>query len=168
MFVLGQVARERTAPMTMDSSRPGLLPSRALWVAADSTRVQLMRYLVVGGVAFAVDFTVLVVLAESFHVGHLVAAGIGFFVGLLVNYQLSVVWVFRHRSLSNRYAEFVVFAMVGLIGLGWTELILFGGTDMLGLDYRISKILAVMVVLFWNFGMRKILLFRVGALTDEA
>ena len=124
--------------------------------------MQLARYLLVGGAAFVVDFTTLVLLAEWGQIDHLTAAAAGFLVGLIVNYFLSVTWVFHQRSLSNRQAEFLIFSAVGLAGLVLTELILFVGTDISGLDYRLSKVLAVITVLFWNFGLRKLLLFRAG------
>jgi len=47
-----------------------------------------------------------------------------------------------------------------LIGLVLTEVILWFGTDYLGMDYRLSKLIAVGSVFVWNFGARKLLLFR--------
>jgi putative flippase GtrA len=121
---------------------------------------QLARYLVVGAVAFGVDVSVLIGLTELLHWHYLSSAAAGFCCGLVTNYLLSITWVFRARALSDWRAEFAVFATIGIVGLGWNELLMYGGTDWLGLDYRISKLIAVALVLIWNFGMRKILLFR--------
>ena len=123
--------------------------------------VQILRYGVVGFIAFVVDFTLLIGLAEGVGMDYLTSAAFGFLAGLVVNYYLSVSWVFSHRSLDNRQVEFLLFAAVGVAGLAVTEAILFLGTELSGMDYRLSKIVAVVVVLFWNFGLRKFLLFRV-------
>ena len=125
---------------------------------SDRIGVQFVRYLAVGGFAFSVDFAVLVGLTELARVPYLVSAVAAFVAGLIVNYLLSVWWVFHRRRRRDPRAEFALFALIGLVGLALTELILYGGTESLGIDYRISKLVAVGVVLFWNFGARRHLL----------
>jgi putative flippase GtrA len=142
------------------SSRQAATPLKSHGiVSAGSVGMQFLRYLVVGGIAFCVDFGILVVLTDLIHLHYLVAGAIGFGCGLATNYVLCINWVFGARSLSNKKAEFMVFTVIGVIGLGWNELLLYAGTDGLDLDYRISKLIAVGIVLVWNFGMRKLLLF---------
>jgi putative flippase GtrA len=127
---------------------------------ADTLRAQAIRYLAVGGVAFVVDYALLVLLTELFAVDYLVSAIVAFVAGLAVNYCLCTTFVFSGRSLSNRRLEFAIFAGIGVIGLGLTELILWCGEEVLGVDYRIAKFFAVAVVLAWNFGVRRAVLFR--------
>jgi putative flippase GtrA len=127
---------------------------------AESLPVQFFRYGIVGGAAFVVDFATLVVLTDAVGLNYLASAAIAFTLGLATNYALSIRWVFASRSLESRTAEFTVFAVVGVLGLGLTEVVLFTGTNLAGLDYRLSKILAVALVFFWNFAARKALLFR--------
>jgi len=127
--------------------------------AASTWLVQFARYLVVGGFSFLVDFAVMVALKELVGVGYLTAASIGFVFGLVMNYVLSVTWVFDSRSVSNRGFEFLVFTAVGLCGLGLNELIMFVGVTNWAFDYRLVKIVAVALLLVWNFGVRKLLLF---------
>lgn len=126
----------------------------------DSTHAQFVRYLFVGGVAFVVDYCSMVFLASVLLVHYLAAASIGFCLGLATNYLISVRWVFGNRSLSNKYAEFVVFAVIGLIGLALNDGVIFAGHEYLGIDYRISKLFATGVTLVFNFAARKLILFR--------
>lgn len=124
---------------------------------------QFLRYLVAGSVAFVVDFTALVLLTQAMGLdAYLLSAAIAFSLGLIASYSLSVAWVFHNRSLPNRWAEFTLFSVIGLVGAGLTEAILFVGTGLLLLDYRVSKIIASVVVLLWSFSARKTLLFRAG------
>jgi len=80
--------------------------------------VQLLRYVVVGGLAFVVDFGLLWVLTEYAGLHYLVSATISFIAGLVVNYLLSVVWVFGSSKLQSKWAEFAIYAVIGVIGLG--------------------------------------------------
>ncbi len=127
---------------------------------ADKTRIQLFRYIFVGGAAFIVDFTSLFILTDFFGIYYLISAAIAFILGLFVNYFLSVKWVFNKRKIENRTFEFGIFAVIGIIGLGLNEVIIWFFTEDLQIYYLLSKIIAAVIILFWNFFARKLALFR--------
>ena len=121
---------------------------------------EFQRYLIVGGIAFVLDFTTLFLLTSIFHIHYLYSAAIGFVLGLTCNYVLSIGWVFSSRNVRNRYVEYGVFALIGVIGLGLNELAIWLLTAGSGFHYTLSKIGATVIVFFWNFSCRKFLLFR--------
>lgn len=125
----------------------------------NNTLVQLFRYTFVGGFAFLVDFGTLYILTEYFHIHYLLSAAIAFIFGLIINYLLSVKWVFNNRAMENRWWEFLLFAIIGLVGLGLNELFLWILTDIFLIYYLVSKIITTFIVYFWNFFARKVLLF---------
>jgi putative flippase GtrA len=125
----------------------------------DSTLIQLFRYLWVAGVAFVVDFSTLFLLTHFAGLHYLASAAIAFLLGLVTNYTLSIRWVFNRRARSDKRAEFVVFALVGAAGLGLNELFLWIFTDLASLHYLISKLISTGLVFFFNFFVRKALLF---------
>jgi len=120
---------------------------------------QFFRYVLIGGLAFVVDFGCLLALTELAHVHYLTAATVGFLLGLAVNYWLATHWVFRYRKLSNRQLEFIIFGVVGVLGLGLNNLFMYAMTESLLFDYRISKLLTAALVLAFNFSIRRALLF---------
>jgi putative flippase GtrA len=126
----------------------------------NNTLLQLIRYSFVGGFAFLVDFGTLAFLTEYFHIHYLVSAGIAFILGLIINYYLSVKWVFNTRAMENRWLEFLLFSLIGLVGLGLNELFLWILTDILFIYYLLSKIITTFIVYFWNFFARKVILFN--------
>jgi|ERR1035437_6358962 putative flippase GtrA len=126
----------------------------------DNTLLQLFRYTFVGGFAFLVDFGTLFILTEYFYIHYLISAGIAFILGLVINYILSVKWVFNSRALENRWLEFLLFSLIGLVGLGLNELFLWILTDILLIYYLLSKIITTFIVYFWNFFARKVMLFN--------
>lgn len=125
----------------------------------NNTFVQLLRYTFVGGIAFVVDFGLLFLLTDFFNVHYLISAGISFISGLLLNYYLSIKWVFTVRIIEKKWLELLFFSLIGLIGLGLNEIFLWLFTDILLFHYLISKLITSFIVYFWNFFARKFLLF---------
>lgn len=123
--------------------------------------LELSRYFVVGGLAFACDFLSYLGLTELVGMNYLIANVIGFGLGLSVNYLLSICWVFSQRSESSVKKEFLVFAGIGLFNLGIGELCLWGLVDLAGLHHVPGKIAITALVFFSNFSMRKVRLFHV-------
>ena len=121
--------------------------------------IQFFRYIFVGGFAFLADaFTLW--LCEKW-MNYMIAAAIAFVVGLAVNYALSIWFVFSESSkVKNKVKEFVVYGIIGLIGLLITEGIMYLFTDVFGLYFLISKIIAAAIVLVWNFATRKVVLYN--------
>ncbi len=126
----------------------------------DNGWIQLFRYGFVGGTAFLVDFGLLAAFTELAGFNYLVSAALSFIAGLTINYLLSVTWVFASRKLSSRQAEFTLFTVIGVVGLGFNELFMWIFTDGLGWHYLVSKIVTTAVVFLWNFLARRFLLFH--------
>jgi putative flippase GtrA len=121
--------------------------------------LQFLRYLVVGGIAFLADFGTLALLTSNCGWHYLQAAAVAFTIGLAVNYTLSVSWVFKVRAIKNRRVEFLLFALIGLAGLGINQLLLWLLTDGFHLHHLESKLVTTAAVLVWNFAARRLLLF---------
>ena len=126
----------------------------------DSTRVQFLRYVFVGGTAFIFDFGILYGLKTYGGVNYLLAATVSFVIGLAVNYVLSVTWVFSRHTMRSRWLEFWVFAAAGVVGLGFNDLFMWLFTSVAGLYYLVSKVGATALVFLWNFFARNLSLFR--------
>jgi len=134
---------------------------RALLIEpADNTTLQFFRYLIVGGVALVADFSTLFLLTRFAGVHYLASAAVAFLIGLAVNYTLSSVWVFARHTIRNRAVEFGIFAAIGVAGLGLNELGMWLLAGVFGLYYLWAKLITAAAVYFWNFGARKVALFR--------
>jgi putative flippase GtrA len=129
--------------------------SKYLGAAGAKLTDQFARYFVVALVGLVFDFGTLVLLHDGLHVHYLLAAAAGFVVGLTVNYALSTRFVFKDSKLSSRWLEFVLFGVVGLIGLGILSAAMWLLVGVLGMWYILAKCLATVVVYIWNFVGRK-------------
>lgn len=125
----------------------------------ENVLLQLFRYGFVGGAAFVVDYATLFILTNNVGVQYLWSAAIAFVLGLVANYLLSISWVFRNRGSLSRWQEFLFFAVIGVVGLGFNELIMYACTDLMHIHYMVSKLISTAIVFFWNFFARKYLLF---------
>ena len=121
---------------------------------------QLFRYVIVGGIAFLVDYGQLFALTEYLHFHYLLSATISFIAGLIVNYAISTRWIFRHSKLDNRLMEFIIYSLIGVIGLLINNIILYLLTDFFHIHYMLSKLITAAIVMGWNFIGRKIILFK--------
>lgn len=122
--------------------------------------IQLLRYTFVGGLAFIFDFGSLYILTEKFSVHYLISAAIAFLLGLTINYGLSISWVFDNRSINSRSVEFLIFTVIGLVGLVLNEFIIWFFTTILNTHYLSSKLISAVGVYLWNFFIRRYMLFR--------
>lgn len=128
--------------------------------SSNNTLLQLFRYTFVGGFAFVVDFGLLYTLTEFGDLHYLLSATISFVAGLVVNYVLSKLWVFTQSTYSNKRVEFLLFAIIGVIGLLINNVSIWLLSDVLGLWYMLSKAITTIVTYLWNFFARKYLLFN--------
>ena len=117
------------------------------------------RYVMASGAALAVDFAVYVGLVRLASVAYLIAAPVGFALGLATIYLLSVHWVFGERRLADARLEFAVFAAIGLAGMALNQLVIYVGVEAWSLSYELAKLASAGVVFCFNFALRKLVLF---------
>lgn len=126
----------------------------------NKTSIQLFRYTFVGGTAFIVDFISLYILTDFFGVYYLTSAALAFLLGLIVNYVLSIKWVFNRRTVKKKWFEFAIFLIIGVIGLALNQFFIWFFTEEIHSYYLLSKIFATLLTYLWNFFVRKFTLFR--------
>ncbi len=122
--------------------------------------LQFFRYGFVGAIATVADWGVLYIL-EALGMDALLAAVFGFVIGLTVNFVLSKKFVFSAETAKTKAsAEFIVYGVIGVVGLGITEAIMYLLTKKIGIYFMVSKAIATVVVFIWNFMARKLILYK--------
>lgn len=122
--------------------------------------LQFFRYLFVGGVATIVDWGILFSLTQI-GLYYMVSTIFGFVGGLIVNYVLSKLLVFKASEAKVKpMVEFLSYGIIGVIGLGLTMLLMYVLTEKVRLYYMISKMIATILVLCWNYFARKLLIYK--------
>ncbi len=124
------------------------------------THIQMLRFAATGGIGTLVDYLLLYSLTEYLHVYYLFSAVISFFVCMVINYFLSIRWVFNKRKYGTGVKEFGLFILTGIGGLLLNEVLIWAFTEKLGMYYLWSKTMALVFLFLYSFFVRKVLLFR--------
>ena len=119
---------------------------------------QIIKFIIVGGIAFVIDYGIMVLCKEVLHFNVYLSAFLGFTISVIYNYIASVTWVFDVNKDKNKVRNFILFVVFSVIGLGLTELIMWVGVDLIHISYLIVKIIATILVMIFNFITRKLFL----------
>lgn len=119
--------------------------------------LQIIKFGIVGVIAAFVDVGVLVTLKELLHIDVLFASMISFCVSVIVNYILSMSFVFKSKN-QTRSKEFMIFVILSIGGLCLNQLILWIGIKLTSVYYLTVKLIAMVIVPIYNFITRKIFL----------
>lgn len=131
---------------------------------------QIIKFGLVGGLSFCIDYGLYTVLLFM-NVHYMIAALIGFLVSVVVNYLLSMKFVFERRQDIGRKREFTVFLVLSVFGLILNEVLIWTCYDVIYLNAEslitmmsdktaqlIGKLIATFIVMIFNFVTRKIFL----------
>lgn len=131
----------------------------ACFAPAHSLVQQVPRALVVSVIAAGMDVVLLVLLVEILHMPKILAATISYLLGGIVQYVLCSWWVFS-VAMENVATGFITFSILSLVGLGITDLVMWGMYGRLHYHYLLAKVAALGLAFCWNFTSRKYLIFR--------
>ena len=133
---------------------------------------QFLKFGVVGVICFFID-TGLYTICNFIGIPYLISGVIGFSVSVVVNYLLSMKYVFVRRDDLSRKKEFIIYLILSIIGLILNELILFVCVDVIYGNWSwlrsfmhpraaeiLAKIGATGIVMVYNFVTRKIFMER--------
>ena len=126
---------------------------------------EFFRYILVGGSSFIIDFCTMYCFQEFVFKGKhvFIAVFIGYMVGLIYNFLLSCGYVFKDgfkKIKGKEITSFIIFALIGIIGLGLTEALMYLFVNILAINYLFAKMISAGIVLFWNYLARKFIVYR--------
>lgn len=116
---------------------------------------QLFKFGIVGGLAFLIDYGIFTLLNQVLNVHYLIASAFSFSVSVIFNYILSIKWVFDVTK-KQTTKDFIVFIVLSIIGLILNSIIMYISVDLINIHELISKIIATLIVMIYNFITRKI------------
>lgn len=127
---------------------------------------EMVRFVLVGGVSFVIDFGLLFVFQnfvfKTVYLGVLFSQALSFTISLIIHYFLATFWVFRRhqvKSAASHARASSLFVVTNVVGLGLNELALFIGSSLLGFHYLLVKLVAAALVMIWNYLCQKLFIY---------
>ena len=118
----------------------------------------LVLYGIIGSFSSGLDFLIYTLLVQLVGLQYLVANCISVIAGISTSFYLNRNYNFKVKDHTKR--RFSIFLTVGLCGLVMSNLILYLCIDYLGMDKLISKLLSIVLVVFFQFLVNKYLTFK--------
>ncbi|MGH8200236.1 MAG: GtrA family protein [Steroidobacteraceae bacterium] len=123
---------------------------------------RFVRFAVVGGIATAIQYAILILLVRGFGMAPTLSSSIGFALSAVANYLLNYRFTFHSdRPHGPAAAKFGLLAATGLlINAAIMHLLVTAGVH-----YLFAQVCATGVVLVWNFAGNSLWTFAVGERT---
>lgn len=119
---------------------------------------QIFKFTIVGGIATLIDFIFLYIFREILNLDVILSNTLSFTISVIYNYIASIKWVFNVNKNKNSKIQFILFVILSIIGLLINNGILYLLTYLIGIYYLLSKIMATLIVMIFNFITRKFFL----------
>lgn len=117
--------------------------------------LQFCKFSAVGIFSFFVDYGLMVILVEAAGANYFSASAFSYTFSVLVNYVLSMRFVFQGRVGMSRTKEASIYFILSFIGLGLNQIFMWMLVDAVGIFYGIAKPLSTLMVTGYNFLSRK-------------
>ena len=134
---------------------------------------QIIKFGIVGLFCFFIDFGITTGFTNLLGIHYLVSKFLGFVVSAVVNYLLSIKFVFTQKKEMDKKKEFSVFLILSAFGLLINEVVMYVCIDGVyahspwlkelvsdGNMVALSSVLATGIVMVYNFISRKLFLER--------
>lgn len=120
--------------------------------------LKLLKFGLVGLSGMLIDFGITYLLKERLHWHKYIANATGFLLAATNNFYWNKVWTFTNTDplIGTQFLKFISIAIIGLV-INTAVLILV--EKQLKMNFYLAKIVAIGVVVIWNFGMNYIFTF---------
>ena len=119
----------------------------------------LLRYCVVGLVAFVIDYSATALLVRVLPL--LVANTLGFWIANIANFVLAHLWVFgRGYAMGKLFRAYVAVLAISIMGLILNDLIVWITVAQVEMSLLSGKITAAALVLLWNYFARVAIVYK--------
>ncbi len=114
-------------------------------------RFILARYLVSGGTAASVDFSLLYILTEFFHVWYLLSSIVAVAVAIMVSFLLQKFWTFQSNTLDTVHIQLSLHSMLSFLNLGLNTFLLYFFVEYVHLWYIFAQFLGAGLLACMNY-----------------
>lgn len=115
---------------------------------------KIINFGIVGIIATVIDFISLYIMHSVFSLNLYFSITIAFVLSLFFNFILSMKFVFQNNKNLSILKQIIIFTITAIIGLLINQIVIYLLSELLSVHYMISKILATIIVMIFNFVSR--------------
>ena len=119
---------------------------------------RLIKFCLVGCSGVVVDFGITYICKEWLRLNKYLSNSLGFLCAASSNYILNRIWTFVNNNphIAEQYMRFVGFSLAGLL---INNLVIYALQRSTKLNFYITKLIATIIVMGWNFTMNYLFTF---------
>lgn len=125
---------------------------------------QLISYFCVGGTAALVEWLLFAIFTNAFNIQYLVSTCLAFIFSTFTNWLLGRNTTFKGKKKYDIKKECISVFFVSAIGLLFNILLMYAFVEIIGFNSAfqksVSKMMATGIVFFWNFSIRRFVIYR--------
>lgn len=120
--------------------------------------IKLLKFMLIGVGGTIIDFGITYLLIEKAKINKYLANSVGFMFAATSNYIFNRTWAFESRD-PNVLDQYMIFTSISLIGLGLLNLIIWILHEKFRINFYVSKVIALLIVLIWTFSAHYFITF---------
>lgn len=111
---------------------------------------KIVKFGIVGSSGIVIDFGITYLLKEKLKVHRYLSNSLGFLFAASNNFIWNKLWTFENQNpaIGSQYLKFL---LIGSVGLVLNNIFVYLFTEKLKLNFYLSKVFAIGLVLIWNF-----------------
>ena len=121
--------------------------------------MKIVRYFFAGGLAAAIDISLFAIFASYLKFPWAIISVITFIIATLVNYFLSIRFVFESGSKYKKYHEILGVFIISTLALLLNQILLYLFIEKLNVHLVTAKIITTAMLFLWNYFGRNKLVF---------
>lgn len=112
---------------------------------------KIIRFIVSGGTAAIVHFSLLYILTEFFGIWYLVSSGIAFLIAFLVSFAMQKYWTFRSMETGKIKRQLPQHLAIAVFNLFLNLALVFAFVEFLGLWYMLAQVITTILIAIESF-----------------
>ena len=120
------------------------------FILKNSFILKFIKFGIVGFTGMIIDFGMTYLCKEKIKIEKYISNAIGFTTAASVNYYFNRIWTFHsiNPAIVTEYSKFFI---ISLIGLGINTFIIWMLVSKANINFYLSKLSAIGIVIIWNF-----------------
>jgi glycosyltransferase involved in cell wall biosynthesis/putative flippase GtrA len=112
---------------------------------------QIFKYVFSGVISTSVNLSILYILTDLLSVWYIISGVSAFLLSLVVSFSLQKKFTFGNYSSNGVKVKFLLFSIVAIFNLCANTAFLYIFTEIVGIYYMLSQVLAAAIISFWSF-----------------